>query len=105
MDSVVWPPIRVDGEQKGASASYPPSLSSIGRNPKGVYIYGGKSEAERPKSLILTSFYDWLFSVRDQVQNVFTIAILRYQQLSSFPLLGLFFAHTLRPRYRSIFTA
>ena len=91
---VNWPPIRVDGVKKGASASYPPSLSSIGKNPKEVYIYGGKSEAKRPKSLIRTSFCDWRFSVRDQVQNVFTIAIRRYHHQLYFISARTFFAHT-----------
>ena len=91
---VSWPPIRVDGVKKGASASYPPSLSSIGKNPKEVCIYGGKSEAKRPKSLIRTSFCDWLFSVRDQVQNVFTIAIRRYHHQLYFISARTFFAHT-----------
>ena len=55
--AAVWyPPTRVNGAKKAVSASYPPSLSSTGKNPKKVYTFAGKNEAARPKWLILTFF-------------------------------------------------
>ena len=72
-----YPPTRVNGATKAVSASYPLSLSSTGKSPKKVYIFAGKNEAARPKWSIPTFFCDWHAYARDQMQNVFTIAILR----------------------------